>query len=250
MFDLFFKKPDSQNSTTFPVIIPDGVNAAWPVVYRRMRGAKSLTLRLNPVKRQILLSYPWRTSLREANKFLHAQQDWLQAQMAQTVEPYRLAIGQRVPVLGTLREIIHIPATTRGVKVDMTPDALIVTGSADRVPRAVFRFLKNLAEAEISRLTAIKAAMAERPVRSLTLRDTSSRWGSCTATGDLNFCWRLIMAPLEVIDYVVGHEVAHLVHMHHKPTFWALCRTLTPYTTMGKNWLRQHGLTLQVVLGE
>ncbi len=223
-------------------------NLPWPVVYKRLRQAKRLTLRTNTARQEIVVSFPWRTSHAEAMRFVHTQQDWLHRQIAQAPTAYRLAIGERVPVFGQLRQIVHRDSPARGVQVILTDDTLEVAGNPDRVPRAVYRFLKQLAQTEIERLTALKVAQLQCPVGTITLRDTSTRWGSCTSDGDLNFCWRLILAPLEVIDYVVAHEAAHLVHMHHQPSFWALCRALTPHTTFGKNWLKINGQNLHVTL--
>jgi predicted metal-dependent hydrolase len=221
----------------------------WPVVLKRLRRARQLTLRVDPAKRQIRLTVPQRVSQRDAISFLTSQQDWVLSQLNRAPDPFVLAVGNTIPVLGKDRLIVHHPGTGRGIQVEMTDDQLVVTGNPDRVARALYRFLKDLATRQITTLAVAKAAVIDRPIASLTLRDTSTRWGSCTSTGDLSFCWRLILAPFEVVDYVVGHEVAHLIHMHHKPTFWALCRELTPYTTMGKNWLKQHGETLRVSLG-
>ena len=78
----------------------------------------------------------------------------------------------------------------------------------------------------------------------MTLRDTATRWGSCTATGRLNFSWRLILAPSFVLDYLAAHEVAHLVHMNHSPKYWALCHSLNADTDRAEAWLNANGVTL------
>ena len=76
------------------------------------------------------------------------------------------------------------------------------------------------------------------------MRDTTSRWGSCSATGALNFSWRLIMTPEHVLDYLAAHEVAHLVHMNHSDDFWAVTRKLAPQTERAEAWLHAHGASL------
>jgi predicted metal-dependent hydrolase len=78
----------------------------------------------------------------------------------------------------------------------------------------------------------------------LTLRDTRSRWGSCSAKGDLMFSFRLIMTPPEILDYVAAHEVAHLVELNHGPGFWDLCHRLCPTTDTHRRWLKKHGAAL------
>jgi len=74
----------------------------------------------------------------------------------------------------------------------------------------------------------------------VTVRDTKSRWGSCSSTGNLSFSWRLVFAPEPVVDYVVAHEVAHLAEMNHGPRFWKLVRSLTPDTATPRAWLKRH----------
>ena len=85
------------------------------------------------------------------------------------------------------------------------------------------------------------------PVKSIRYKDTVSRWGSCSSEGNLSFSWRIMMAPRPVIDYLVAHEVAHLVHMNHGPKFWALCEELCPDTKRCKAWLKKNGSALQAI---
>ena len=83
-----------------------------------------------------------------------------------------------------------------------------------------------------------------KPAR-ITVRDTASRWGSCSAARSLSFSWRLILAPDFVLDYVVAHEVAHLREMNHGPRFWAHVRSLVPDIETPQDWLKVHGRGLQ-----
>ena len=72
------------------------------------------------------------------------------------------------------------------------------------------------------------------------MRDTRTRWGSCSASGNLCFSWRLVFAPEEVLDYVVAHEVAHLVHMNHGTRFWRLVEKLCPGAERQRVWLNRN----------
>ena len=87
------------------------------------------------------------------------------------------------------------------------------------------------------------SGLASNPTR-ITVRDTATRWGSCSSARTLSFSWRLIFAPDYVRDYVVAHEVAHLKEMNHSPRFWAHVETLTPHTRRARKWLRENGRTL------
>jgi len=90
------------------------------------------------------------------------------------------------------------------------------------------------------------ARQVERKLGRITLRDTRSRWGSCAANGNLSFSWRLVLAPVEVLDYVVAHEVAHLVHHNHSPAYWAVVRELVPEADGLRRWLKTNGPRLHL----
>jgi len=89
-----------------------------------------------------------------------------------------------------------------------------------------------------------KTAQIQKRAGRVSIRDQTSRWGSCSSRGDLNFNWRLICAPSFVADYVAAHEVAHLIHMDHSPAFWRLVATLTDHPETGRQWLRENGAGL------
>ena len=86
-----------------------------------------------------------------------------------------------------------------------------------------------------------------KTVTAISMKDTRSRWGSCTAQGRLSFSWRIVMAPDHVIDYLAAHEVAHLEEMNHGPRFWSLCRRLCPHTDEAKSWLKRNGSALHSI---
>ena len=147
--------------------------------------------------------------------------------------------GQTIPVLGRDHVIRHLPGARRGVW--RAEGAIWVSGQAPHVGRRVQDYLKREARREISTRAHDKARAIERSIRRIVLRDTRTRWGSCSADGALNFCWRLVLAPEGVLDYVVAHEVAHLVHMNHSQRFWTLVGRLTGETAGPRRWLRDRG---------
>ena len=95
--------------------------------------------------------------------------------------------------------------------------------------------------------TRAKAAEVERTVARVFVRDTRSRWGSCARDGRVHYSWRLILAPEFVLDYVVAHEVAHLIYMSHGPRFRAVVDRLTQHRAEAESWLRVHGAGLLLV---
>ena len=109
---------------------------------------------------------------------------------------------------------------------------------------AIEAFLKALARDRLLAASKRYATRLERSFARLTLRDTRSRWGSCSATGNLMYSWRLILAPPDVLDYVAAHEVAHLAHMDHSPAFWGTVEALCPGYAEPRAWLRREGAGL------
>ncbi|MBT4132840.1 MAG: M48 family metallopeptidase, partial [Rhodobacterales bacterium] len=78
-------------------------------------------------------------------------------------------------------------------------------------------------------------------IKSITLRDTTTRWGSCTTNGSLMYSWRLMMAPREVQNYVAAHEVCHLIEMNHSPNYWKLVESVVPTYKADRSWLKLNG---------
>ena len=121
---------------------------------------------------------------------------------------------------------------------------LNVSGQHEHAPRRLRDWLIQQSCRDLeTRVTHHANFLKLRPKR-LTVRDQTSRWGSCSSTGSLSFSWRLILAPPLILDYVAAHEVAHLAEMNHGPRFWALCRKTMPRTDEAKAWLQVYGIDL------
>ena len=121
---------------------------------------------------------------------------------------------------------------------------ICVSGERPHVARRVADFLKREARKDLEAAVARHSKQLGVKPRRIVLRDTVSRWGSCSSTGGLNFSWRLILAPPFVLDYLAAHEVAHIVHMNHSPMFWKLARRLHSETDRAEVWLKVHGANL------
>ena len=146
---------------------------------------------------------------------------------------------------GTPRRIVH-RRDGRGTAW-LEAGGIHVTGDPASDKGRVGDWLRTQARKQLSQLAREKAESAGLALRRVTIKDTSSRWGSCTANGTVMFSWRLVMAPPSVQDYVVGHEVAHLRHMNHSAAFWSLTDQLTPYRAAANAWLAAHGAGLMRV---
>ena len=106
------------------------------------------------------------------------------------------------------------------------------------------REFRRLAKEKIPKRVALFAEQVGVDYGKITIKDTKSRWGSCSYQGNLNFCWRLILAPEEVLDYIVVHELCHRLEMNHSARFWAEVKRVLPEYEKGKEWLKENGLAL------
>ena len=225
----------TENNTA--VTLPSGKTAI--VNIRRSRRSRRVTLRIAPGTAQPELVLPRGLSEKKGISFLHEKVDWLDERLAKYPDPVPFNKGEIVPFLGELLTIHHIEARRADVRKEQ--DRLVVTAPPSHLSRAVRDWYKREAGSEITILAKQKSAMLDRPYGRLTIRDTKSRWGSCSTKGDLSFSWRVVMAPSYVLDYLVAHEIAHLVEMNHSVRFWNIVENLADNFERGRNWLRLKG---------
>lgn len=213
-----------------------------PLELSRHPRARRISLRLNQAGDGVRLVLPRRTPVHEAVAFAERNAGWILKHLEQMPARVAFADGAVIPVLGEEHVIVHDRSARCGVSRD--GGVIRVSGLSEHLPRRIVDFLRREARAEIGTRAREKATRVDRRIGRLSLRDTRSRWGSCNADGDLNFCWRLILAPEHVLDYVVAHEVAHMVHLNHSARFWKLAGTLTQDMPRAKAWLERHGAQL------
>lgn len=209
---------------------------------RRSARAKRMTLRISRVDGQVTLTLPPRVPEREAFAFAAQKEAWIRKHLEEWDGNAPVAMGMDIPVEGVARKIV----AGQGRSVRLHEDTLAVPGPEARVPARVAGFLKTHARDRLAVVSDHYAARLGRSYAGISLRDTRSRWGSCSSAGKLMFSWRLIMAPTPILNYVAAHEVAHLAQMNHSPAFWAeVARIHGPYED-ARRWLRTHGNALHL----
>jgi predicted metal-dependent hydrolase len=221
----------------------------YHVVVRRVRGARRFTLRVRAATRDVVLTMPIRGSHSAAHEFALRHAAWIGVRLERLPQPIPFLPDAIIPLRGVDHRISHRPDRRGTVWVEPgsasstheSLPALCVAGGLLHVERRVADYLAREARRDLEAAVKRHAAVVGMPVRRVTVRDTTSRWGSCSASGSLNFSWRLIMAPAFVLDYLAAHEVAHLVHMNHSSKFWALTKKLAPQTERAEIWLKLHG---------
>ena len=214
-----------------------------PLVVRRNAHARRVVLRIDIEAGGIALTLPGRTALAEGLALAHERADWVIRCLDKLPARVPFADGATLPLLGLDTKIRHAPETRHGV-IHMDGE-LIVSGAREHLARRTADWLKREAKREITLRAHPMAERIGRPIAALAVRDTRSRWGSCTPDGKLSFCWRLILTPEWVLDYVVAHEVAHLAHLNHGAKFWATVKSLGVNPEQARAWLDVHAERLQ-----
>ena len=214
-----------------------------PLVVRENSKAKRLTLRFSPeAGGEIILTLPLYHSKRQVIGFIEKSKPWLEKQMARVFQKLPYAEGMVLPVFGKHYELRHKPSLS--FRFWWGEDHLLIHAPVEKFGASVEKSLQQVATQFLTSRTILYANQIDRSVNRITLRDTRSRWGSCSPNGNISYSWRLIFAPQQVADYLCAHEVAHLVEMNHSPHFWRIVESLCPDYKSLRQWLRQNGKSL------
>ena len=205
--------------------------------------ARRMSLRIDAKQGDIVLIWPLRgrVSADSALRFIDEHRGWIEDHRQRASQVVSLAAGTVLPIAGRDCTIEH--AAGRGV-TRLEGDRLIVHGRPEHLPRRVRDFLKDEAHRILKALSDEKAARLGLPSVEVRVRDPKTRWGSCGPDGKLMYSWRILLAPPDVMDYLVAHEVAHRVHLNHSRRFWAVCAQLTTDAAANRRWLRKNGRQL------
>jgi predicted metal-dependent hydrolase len=221
--------------------------AVYLVQLRRHRQARRYTLRIDAASRQVVLTIPPRGSLKEARDFAQKHGGWIAARLKRLPKAAPFAHGIDVPLRGVTHRIVHRRAQRGTVWTETDGDGgrlLCVAGEPPHVDRRIGDYLKREARRDLEAASRRHAQALGVSIARISVRDQSSRWGSCSNSGVLSFSWRLILAPPFVLDYLAAHEVAHLEELNHSPRFWRLVKRLYPGFERAKSWLDAHGTDL------
>lgn len=216
-----------------------------PVIVRKHPRSRRMVIRYQPRTQTLSLTLPRQVSLRQGLSFVEERRGWIAEQRRAHPALPALADGSVLTILG--RDYVLRSQSGRGV-ARLEGGEFIVPGDPQFLKRRVQDFLKALARREITAQAWAQAARLGKKIRRIGLRDTTSHWGSCNAAAHLSFSWRLVLAPREVLEYVVCHEVAHLVHLNHSPAFWKTVEALCPGHAEARRWLKTHGARLHGLL--
>ena len=228
------------HSNEFLSEYPEGSDL--PVQLSPSKKARRLALRLDVRNRAFKLVKPKYISKRRAVDFARKHENWMREKISALPPRIEFKDGVTLPILGQDMTLdIHMDPERKQTKITLTGSYLNVRTNKPDPTARINRFLKQEVKRTLIELSHEKAEIINERVNRVSVRDTTSRWGSCSPDGNLSYSWRLIFAPLEVIDYLVAHEVAHLKHLDHSPAFWTVCAGLSKNYEAGKSWIRQNG---------
>lgn len=207
------------------------------ITLRRSARARRFSLRVSALDGRVTLSVPQRAREADAMDFARSHESWLRAALARQTVPSAIGFGTNLPIEG--QQVVLTPGSGRATRRE--GDSLFLFGPATQAPVRAAAYLRALARDRLAEASDHYAGLLGHKVSRITLRDTRSRWGSCSHEGALMYSWRLIMAPPSVLRYVAAHECAHMVEMNHAPAFWAVVGRIYPDWQGERAWLHANG---------
>lgn len=225
---------------------PDGRTA--PVRLNINPRARRILLRIDSKNREAVAVAPSPAKARAAMSFAAERAQWIADRLSELPDHHPLAPGTLAPLRGELHQIAQA-TTGRSVKIDDSdsPPRILAPGPTEKIPARVRGFMKAAARVDLSiRVRAHSETLGVSPA-SISIKDTTTRWGSCSSAGNLNFSWRLVCAPPFVLDYVAAHECAHLLEMNHSRRFWRQVERCIPDHAPARSWLNTHGRALHAI---
>jgi predicted metal-dependent hydrolase len=192
---------------------------------------------------EVIVVLPRRSPERHAAEAVKQLTPWIERRR-RVVRQAAAEVGRApgtLPYLGETLTLVPEPGRTR---VQRRGDRLLVP-DVDATA-AIERWYRAQARREVAPRLDAACRRAGKTYSGLTIRGQKTRWASCSAKGAMSFNWRLLLAPPEILDYVVEHEVAHLTYMDHSPRFWKLLASRVPEWRTHSQWLRRYGPTLNL----
>ena len=214
----------------------------FPLQVNHSKLAKRLTLRIDSQKRIPVVTIPKRCSEKRAVEFVETHRLWILKSLQSIPEIKRFEPNIKINLFGADYIIVHNPELKRGCFIE--GDKIYVSGEESFLHRRVKDFIKDYAKKELDSLSREKARILGKKLNNVCLKDTKSRWGSCSSNNNINYSWRIALAPYAVIEYLVCHEVAHLAEQNHSIDFWNKVKELCPNYKNARLWLKKYGKEL------
>jgi len=201
--------------------------------------AKRISLKIDAKKKLPVVTLPKFCTANYAIDFIERHLDWIDESLNKIPEKVIFNHGDQISIMGQIYEVNHCPDARAGVWLE--DGKVNISGGAEFLNSRLKNFIKKVAKNELSKLARQKAKDINCYVNNIVVKDTKTRWGSCSTKSNINFSWRIVLAPSIVIDYLISHEVCHLIHHNHSKEFWAELDNLAIDMKTGKEWLKESG---------
>jgi hypothetical protein len=213
--------------------------------------AKRIGLRLDAARREAVAVAPTHRLAPKAAAFAIDRAGWIAMQLNKLPRTIHLEPGAVIPLRGAPHHLVMVKGRVAAHVIPARAEApaRIVAGApdAETFSARVRRFLVAEAKADLLERVAVHARTLQVAWKTFSVKDTTSRWGSCTENGALSFSWRVVLAPPHILDYLAAHETAHLRELNHSRRYWAHVRKCFPDFEGAEAWLRKHGAALHAI---
>ncbi len=211
--------------------------------------ARSLKIKILPTGEVVVVKPKHGWFFKSMDQFVQENAEWIQKHVAKMKSHHRetAKATNEVLIFGKTYQKKIIFSAKQKIGVSIEGENLVinpVTETTASVEKALTQFFKSTVEKYILPRTLQLGKVMNIQFKDITLRQQKTRWGSCSSQGNLNFNWRLVHSPPEVIDYVIIHELAHRKEMNHSHRFWEIVRKYDPEYLKHRGWLKRQGMDL------
>ena len=223
------------------------------ILYKLSNRARRISLKVKTAEREVAVIVPSERALPKAVKFARENSEWIDVQLESLPPPMPFIDGGEIMIRGLAYRLIASEGRGRPKIHHQIREVHVPAPDADSLPGRVKRLLIREAREELEAATHYYAEKLGKRVSKVSVRDQSSRWGSCitrNGQGQISYSWRLISAPPFVLEYVAAHECAHMIEANHSQAFWDVCARISDDVKPAKKWLNKHGAKLHAVGAE
>ncbi|MGV3278855.1 M48 family metallopeptidase [Rickettsiales bacterium LUAb2] len=221
-------------------------NHNYIINIKKIRNAKSIKMKPNFKNNTGTVTIPYYCSYKQGINFASTNIAWLANLLDKHCNTISLLDLQDITILGKTYAINLVTSPSK-LKITITDQHLNIIGETncyEKINKALITVLKKIIKNYISNKVDYYCQLTKVTRNKISLKDCISKWGSCSSLGNLSFNWRLVFAPLFVLDYIICHEVAHLTHFNHSNDFWQLVKQLDSNYLTAKHWLKLNGNSL------
>ena len=223
------------------------------ILYKLSARARRISLKVKTAEREVAVIVPSAAALPKAVKFARENAQWIDVQLESLPPPMPFVDGGEIMIRGLAYKLIASDGRGRPKIHHQIREVHVPSPDAESLPGRVKRLLIREAREELEAATHFYADKVGKRVSKVSVRDQSSRWGSCITRGgegQISYSWRLISAPPYVLEYVAAHECAHMIEANHSRDFWDVCERISDDVKPAKKWLNKHGAKLHAVGAE